>query len=113
MEAAYSSEMLVTMYHTGYIGLLQIGTTKKAYALSVLRKLQFTGTQHLCLLSLLCFHLSSGDGFHRRTFPFLWAPERSPCLSHSNSRLADYPTLNKTLLFADRLLQETLLTGCV
>jgi hypothetical protein len=34
---------------------------------------------------MLCLHQSSGHGFHRRTFPFLWVPKLSPCLSQSNS----------------------------
>jgi hypothetical protein len=32
----------------------------------------------LNLLSLLCLHQSSGNGYQRRTFPFLWDPELSP-----------------------------------
>jgi hypothetical protein len=38
---------------------------------------------HLNLLSLLCLHQSvSGNGFQRRTFPFLWVTEMSPSLSY-------------------------------
>jgi hypothetical protein len=38
---------------------------------------------HLSLLTLLCLHQSlSGNGFQWRTFPLLWVPEISPCLSY-------------------------------
>jgi hypothetical protein len=37
---------------------------------------------YFSLLSLLCLHQFSGNGFQRRTFPFLWVPELSPCLSY-------------------------------
>jgi hypothetical protein len=36
---------------------------------------------------LLCLFQSSSNGFHCRTFPFLFVTELSPCLSHINSRL--------------------------
>jgi hypothetical protein len=32
-------------------------------------------------------HRSSGNGFQRRTFPFLWVPELSPCYIYIRSRL--------------------------
>jgi hypothetical protein len=40
--------------------------------------------QHvLSLLNLLCLNQSlSGNGSQRRAFPFLWAPELSPCPSY-------------------------------
>jgi hypothetical protein len=34
------------------------------------------------LLSLLCFLRSSGNGFQRKTFPFLWVPDLSQCFSY-------------------------------
>jgi hypothetical protein len=46
-------------------------------------------SQFPSLLSLLhvCLQSFSGNGFQRRTFPFLWVPQLSPCLSFSISRL--------------------------
>jgi hypothetical protein len=42
------------------------------------------------LLSL--FHQSSSNDFQWQTYPLLWVPELSPCLSHSN-----YPLTNHTI----------------
>jgi hypothetical protein len=39
-------------------------------------------------------HQSSGNGFQWRKFAFFWVPEMSPCLSHSNSQLTEFPSLN-------------------
>jgi hypothetical protein len=51
--------------------------------------------QHvLNLLSLLCLHHSSGNGFQRRTFPFLWVPELSP--ASATATLADWLTNQPT-----------------
>jgi hypothetical protein len=35
----------------------------------------------LNLFKLLCLHQSSGNGFQRQTFHFLWVPKLSPCFS--------------------------------
>jgi hypothetical protein len=43
-------------------------------------------------------HQSSGNGFQKRTFPFLWISELSPCLTHSNSRLTHQPALKNSSL---------------
>jgi hypothetical protein len=44
----------------------------------------YNSLQHaLSLFSLLCLNQSlSSNGFQRRTFPLLWIPELSPCLSY-------------------------------
>jgi hypothetical protein len=47
----------------------------------------------LSLLSALCFHQFSGNGFQRRTFSFPWVLDLSLCLSHSNSLLTPTPLL--------------------
>jgi hypothetical protein len=58
----------------GFIEHLQIVTTNK-YGGS----LQHT----LGIYSLLCLQQSlPGNGFQRWTFPLLWVPELSPCLSY-------------------------------
>jgi hypothetical protein len=42
---------------------------------------------YLSLLSHLCFHQSSGNGFQRLKLPFLWFIELCSCLSHSKCQL--------------------------
>jgi hypothetical protein len=49
---------------------------------TLIRTLYSSLHRHLSLLSLLCLHPFSGNGFQRRTFPFLWVPELSKCLSY-------------------------------
>jgi hypothetical protein len=50
------------------------------------------GHTHNSVLSH-ALHQVSCSGFQRRTVPFLWIPELSPCLSHNNSRLTDWLVL--------------------
>jgi hypothetical protein len=69
---------------TGFIGLLQLVTTRTIWIYRVYNSLWHA----LSLLCQLCLPYSSGNGFHQRMFPFLWIPELSPCLRHSNSRLS-------------------------
>jgi hypothetical protein len=45
----------------------------------------YNSLQHT--VSLLSLHQSSGTGSQWQTFPFLWVPELTPCLSHRNSQL--------------------------
>jgi hypothetical protein len=59
------------------------------------------GTQ--LLLSVLLYpHHSFGNGFRRRTSPFLWVLELSPCLSNTNSRLSS----TQVLFFSGRLVLD-------
>jgi hypothetical protein len=57
-----------------YCSLLHVTITVQGSTQSTIHY----GTQ-VSLLSLLCLHKSSGNGFQRRTFPFLWVAELSPC----------------------------------
>jgi hypothetical protein len=43
----------------------------------------------ICLANQLCLRRFFGNGFQRQMFPFLWVPELSSCLNHSNSPLSD------------------------
>jgi hypothetical protein len=72
---------------TGFIGYLQlvIGIQSKSSRIYTV----YSSLQHaLNLLSLLCLHQPSGNGFSRRDVPFLWVPELSSCLSYGNFRLS-------------------------
>jgi hypothetical protein len=69
---------------TGFVGLLQLVTMRTIWIYRVYNSLWHA----LSLLCQLCLLYSSGNGFHQRTFPFLWIPEQSLCLKHSNSRLS-------------------------
>jgi hypothetical protein len=63
----------------GFAEHLQIVTTSNYSAIA--NSYTPLSLQHvLSLLSLLCLQQYSGNGFQRRTFPFLWVPELSPCL---------------------------------
>jgi hypothetical protein len=65
-----------------FIGHLQIVTTSNysGIANSQTRSLL---PHVLSVLNMQCFRQSlPGNGFHRRTYPLLWAPEPSPCLSY-------------------------------
>jgi hypothetical protein len=66
-----------------FIELLQNVTTSN-YSDIANSYILYNSLQHaLRLFSLLCLHQSlSGNGFQRRTFPLLWVPELSPCLSY-------------------------------
>jgi hypothetical protein len=73
---------------TRYTGHLQITTTSnnnRSWIYIVYNSLWHV----LSLLSLLYLHQSSGHGFQQQMLPFLWVPELSPCLSHSNSQLTN------------------------
>jgi hypothetical protein len=72
------------------IGLLQLATTSN----TDLHGLQFT-TERTNILYLLCLTQSSGTGFQRWAFPFLWLHNPVPWLNHYNSRLT--PTELSTL----------------
>jgi hypothetical protein len=55
----------------------------------------YSSLEHtLILLSYLCLRQSSGNGFQRQMFPFLWVPELCPCLSHRKSWLTHQPSIN-------------------
>jgi hypothetical protein len=49
---------------------------------------------HLSLLSKLCLHQSTGNGFQWQTIPFLCVPELFQCNSHSNSQLTNSQQLH-------------------
>jgi hypothetical protein len=63
-------------------------------------------------LGLLSLHQCSGNELQRRMFPFLWAPEVSPCLRHSNFCLSGNSTGSEhrysspTFHYYDYLLSE-------
>lgn len=61
------------------------------------------------LLNLLYPQQSSVDGFQQQTFPFLWVPEPSPCLSHSNS--AD-TNISRQIFFTNTQLNPQLPLSC-
>lgn len=71
---------------TGFAGIKHFATTSNnngSWIYTVYNSLWHI----LCRLSLLCLHQSSGNGFKRRTFPFLCVSELFWCLSHNSSRL--------------------------
>jgi hypothetical protein len=54
---------------------------------------------------------SSGNGFQRRMFPFLWVPELSKCLKHSNSQLSHQQVPNCYYALLRRLTVDSRLTS--
>jgi hypothetical protein len=61
---------------------LQIVTTSNSSATTNSHTQQFTRARTKSSQSALSSPVLSGSGFQRRTFPFLWVPELSPCLSY-------------------------------
>jgi hypothetical protein len=68
----------------GFTKYLQIVTTSN-YNTTANSHTAIQYRKHLNLLSLLCLHQFYGNGFQRRTFPFLWFPEPQLPVSNSNS----------------------------
>jgi hypothetical protein len=75
-----------------FIELLQLVSTSN-FSVNIVCALCNSRQRVLSRLSLLCLHHSSGNGFRRQTFPFLWVPKLSPRLSHSYSRLSSIQLL--------------------
>jgi hypothetical protein len=73
----FVSNMLFSKW-TGFI--LLFGYTQPVAALLILP------WHALSLLNQLCLHQPSGNGIQPQTFPFLWVPGLTPCLSHISSR---------------------------
>jgi hypothetical protein len=74
---------------------IQLVTTNNSSPIADSRTLQSI-TTHFRLISLLYLHQSSGNGFQRRMFSFLWVSELFPCFSCSNYRLTDCQTVTVT-----------------
>jgi hypothetical protein len=65
----------------GFVDNLQIVIINKYNAIADSHSAIHYST-NLSLLSLLCLGQSSGNGFQRRTLPFLWVSELSSCHSY-------------------------------
>jgi hypothetical protein len=73
----------------GFIEHLQLVTTSY-YSVIANSHSAIHYSTNIIIVSLLCFHQSSGNEFQRRMFPFLWVPELSPYLSYQLLTVTDH-----------------------